>query len=171
MSARDRATTLARAGLWRVAGLALVWWAVSEGSTVVGPYYAVPVVLVATAVSLWASPPRRRRRRRPLAVAGFAAWFLMESVRGGLDVTARALRPRMRLDPGVVEHPLRLREDPSAAVLLADVVSLLPGTLAVVVHEDRLTLHVLDRGSDVLTGIAEAERRLAAALGLDLVEG
>lgn len=152
--------------LRRTVVLAVVWWAVSEGSTEVGLLHAAAVVAAAAATSLWLAPPSGRRLR-PLAAVRFGLWFLRQSLRGGTDVALRALAPRPRIDPGRVDYPLRLR-NPSAAVLLADTVSLLPGTLVVAVHPDRLTLHVLDRGRAVQDEVAEAERQVAAALGVGL---
>jgi multicomponent Na+:H+ antiporter subunit E len=148
--------------------LALVWWVVSEGSTIVAWYYAVVVVSAATAVSLWLVAPTHRKRRHPWRLLRFTGWFLWASLRGATDVAVRALAPRPRLDPGVIEYPLRLRDSPTAAVALADVISLLPGTLAVAVHGDRLIVHVLDRGSAVLEGIADAEARIAATVDVQI---
>jgi multicomponent Na+:H+ antiporter subunit E len=159
---------LLRAVLMRGALLAAVWWVVSEGSTIVAWPYAVVVVGAATAVSIRVMPPVRGRRLHPLRLTQFLGWFLWESLRGATDVAVRALAPRMPLDPGVVEYPLRIRDSLAAAVALADVVSLLPGTLAVSVTTDRLTVHVLDRRRPVLDDIADVESRIAVALGIDL---
>ena len=165
---RPRAGDVAVAAGLRAALLALAWWVVAEGSTVVAWPYAAGVVGAATVVSLWLTPPRRRWELRPLLLARFGGWFLWSSLRGGTGVAVRALAPQLRLDPGVIDYPLRLRDHPAAAVALADVISLLPGTLAVAVHEDRITLHVLDRRGPVLATVAEAERRIAAGLGVPL---
>jgi multicomponent Na+:H+ antiporter subunit E len=164
----NRATRWGQAILERGLLLALVWWVVSEGSTLVDWYYAVIVVSAATAVSLWLVAPANRRRRHPVRLLRFAGWFVWASLRGGIDVALRALTPRPRLNPGVIAYPLRLRDSPTAAVALADIISLLPGTLAVAVQEDRLIVHVLDRGSSVVDGIADAELRIAGTLGIPL---
>jgi multicomponent Na+:H+ antiporter subunit E len=150
----------------RGVALAALWWVVSEGSTLLPLPLAAGVVAVATVASLAVAPPRRPVRVRALPLLRFAGWFVLASLRGGTDVGLRALSSRMRLDPGVVEYPLAWPDRRDIAVLLADVVSLLPGTLAVAIGSDRLVLHVLDRRLPVDDEMGEAERRIAAVLGV-----
>ena len=56
--------------------------------------------------------------------------------------------------------------DPSARVLLADALSLVPGTLSVELREDELELHVLDLAAPTEREVRELEAHIAAALGL-----
>lgn len=135
---------------------AALWWALTggdAGSWVVG----VPVVLAATAAShsLW---PRGIGWWSPWATLRFAAFFLRESMRGGIDVARRALDPSLPLQPALLELRCRLPHGP-AEVLLVDVLSLLPGTLSVDLRGAVLTLHVLDERAP-----AEAELRVLEGL-------
>jgi multicomponent Na+:H+ antiporter subunit E len=159
----------ARAILERGTLLALVWWLVSEGSMIVAWFYAVVVISCATMVSLWLVPPGPMRSRHPVRLARFLGWFLWASLRGGADVATRAMARTPRLDPGLITYPLQMRNAPTAIIALADIISLLPGTLAVTVFDDRITVHVLDRRSPVLEGIADAERRIAALFDVTLM--
>jgi multicomponent Na+:H+ antiporter subunit E len=119
--------------------LALLWLMLAREA-------AAAVGAVAVAVALWtlartAAPGAGRLRWA--RVLPLAAAFLWQSLAGGIDVTRRILAPAMPLAPGLVTLRLAL-PDEGARVLLALLVSLMPGTLAARLQGDRLTLHVLD---------------------------
>jgi multicomponent Na+:H+ antiporter subunit E len=56
-------------------------------------------------------------------------------------------------------------------VLLADVISLLPGTLTVDLRGDLVLLHGLDVGPGLAAEVRDLERRVAALHGLPWPEG
>lgn len=149
----------------RWVALALVWWVVSEGDE------AALAVGVATAfLAAWVSfalYPGRFPRVRLLGVCRYAAFFLAQSVLGGVDVALRALRPDMPLDPRCVDYRLRL-EPVAYRVLLANTLSLLPGTLSAQLEGDTLVVHVLDCRRDVMGDITKVEDRVADLAGLEL---
>jgi multicomponent Na+:H+ antiporter subunit E len=110
------------------------------------------------------------RLARPLALVRFAGWFLVQSVRGGVDVARRALSPSLPIEPELLELTTRL--PPGAArVLLADVTSLLPGTLSVDLDGDRVLVHALSGGPAVTADFRVLEARVAELLGLPPPEG
>ncbi len=150
--------------LLRTSFFTLLWWSITEGAG--GWMIGVPTILLALAASLWLQP-RRRLSLRPAGVLRFAAFFLVQSMRAGLDVALRALRPRMRLTPALLEYRLRLPTGP-ARVFLADTMSLLPGTLSTELRDDCLCLHVLDASQSVETGLRQVEVRVADLFGVNL---
>lgn len=152
-----------RAAAVRTAVLAGVWWAVAEGSAT-GWGMGLVAVGLAVAASLWLQPPGGPAPRLQ-AVPGFALWFVRRAASGSVDVARRALRRRVDLDPAVLVVPVRL-PDGWPTVLLADVLSLLPGTLAVHRRGDALEVHVLDARRPVRADVAELERRVAGLFGL-----
>lgn len=83
---------------------------------------------------------------RPLGVARFAVFFAADLVRASLQVVRLALRPRP-LRPAVVRVPVRGASD-GLLTLLANAISLTPGTLTLEVDRPRSTLyvHVIDVG-------------------------
>jgi multicomponent Na+:H+ antiporter subunit E len=147
----------------RVALFAVLWWILSGGvldSWMIG----APFVLLAAWLSLrlWAEPP--------LSLAGlarFIPWFAYQSVVGATDVAIRALQPRMPLHPGVVRHRLRLPPGASR-VTLANVVSMLAGTLSADLEDDELVIHALDARNDLHAMVLDLEPRIAALFGLEL---
>ena len=149
-------TLLARASAW-ILSLAALWWIVTEGRP--GSWgVGIPVVLLAALTAL-AVTPTRRWRIRPAGLARFLVHFLVGSVRGGVDVARRVLSPRMRLAPGFLTYRLSLPEG-APRVLLADAISLMPGTLTVDLVGEELHLHALDAGPGLAGELAELERRV-----------
>lgn len=143
--------------------MALVWWVVIEGRP--GAWgVGVPTVLAAAAIAALAFPAPRRWPR-PLALLRFAGFFAVQSLRGGWDVARRTLSPSMPLSPGFAEVRTSLPEG-AARVLLADVISLLPGTLTVDLRGDLIELHGLDLGPGLAAEVRDLERRVAALYGL-----
>lgn len=140
--------------------LAGAWWAFSEGRP--GSWgVGAPTVAVAALVA-GATLPLPRARPRLAAALRLGAWFVAESVRGGLDVARRALAPSLPLRPALLELRTTLPEG-AARVLLADAVSLLPGTVTVDLQGDRVVLHALD-AAGTERGFRELEARIRAAL-------
>jgi multicomponent Na+:H+ antiporter subunit E len=161
-SASVRLLALAqRAGL-----LALLWWALAEGQADAW-LFGMPVIAAAALASIALQP--RPWRIRPFAALGALGWFLRRALAAGFDVALRAMAPRPRLAPGFVTLRSRLG-DPAARVLLANALSLLPGTLSAGLHGAELELHLLDRDVPVEGDVREMEARIAAALGLELEE-
>lgn len=144
---------------------AALWWALTggaAGSWVVG----APVVAAATAASrgLW---PRDTGWWSPWGAVRFAAFFLRESVRGGVDVARRAFDPAMPLQPALLTLRSRLPPGP-AQILLVDVMSLLPGTLSVDLDGQTVLLHVLDERAPIEAELRQLETRIAAMFRVPL---
>jgi multicomponent Na+:H+ antiporter subunit E len=141
--------------------LILVWLALD------GPDNALAGVLFAAlgaAAGTWLAPSQAYPWR-PLRLLRFFAYFVRESLRGGLDVAARALHPRLPIAPEVYEHRLRLPAG-MPRTLMVSVVSLLPGTLSAGIDvQGRLIVHALTSGS--LAGVTELERRVAELFSLE----
>jgi multicomponent Na+:H+ antiporter subunit E len=118
-------------------------WAVASGDFSI-LNLLLGVVVAAAALFLiryQVSRPRALTRlRRLLSLAGlFFYQLLLSAVRVGLLV----LRPNLRahLTPGIVAFPLTVRRD-AEITLLANLITLTPGTLSVDVSEDGRMLYV-----------------------------
>ncbi|MFL1463986.1 Na+/H+ antiporter subunit E [Roseococcus sp. DSY-14] len=70
-----------------------------------------------------------------------ALLFLRELLLSAWTVIRATLSPRLEVRPGIVAVPLRLRSA-AGITLLADMVTLTPGTTALHVSDDRRTLYV-----------------------------
>ena len=73
------------------------------------------------------------------------AYFIVQLVRGAIGVALLALRPSLKLRPAIIAYPLTLTRD-GQITLLANLITLTPGTLSIDVSPDKRTLyvHVLD---------------------------
>jgi multicomponent Na+:H+ antiporter subunit E len=144
--------------------LALLWLVLSGGnkeSWVIGG----PVVLLATACSHMISG-RVRHPLRPAALVRFLPFFLWRSFWASIDVARRALYPRaLLLDPALVDFPLHLPVG-APRLFMANVVSLLPGTLSAELAGDRLRVHVLDTRTDFFEELQGLEARVARIFDL-----
>lgn len=110
----------------------------------------------------WAIPwftlrfwPQRVRIRRPLVLLRFVAIVLYDIVVANLIVARRILGRPERLQPAFVLLPLELKSD-LAISLLANTISLTPGTVSARLSPDRKSLlvhglHVPDAGELVAT--------------------
>ncbi|MEM5473474.1 Na+/H+ antiporter subunit E [Hoeflea sp. AS60] len=67
--------------------------------------------------------------------------FLYELVLSAWKVTVMVLSPRLNLKPGIFAYPLRVDRD-FEITILANLITLTPGTLSVDVSDDRRILYV-----------------------------
>jgi multicomponent Na+:H+ antiporter subunit E len=144
--------------LRRIVLFALFWWLLNTTDTaswIIG----VPAIVIALLVSLKLSPPRPWRWRL-LPVIRFLPVFIWESIRGGIDVSLRVLRPAMPLHPAIVEYEITLPKG-LPQLLMLNVVSLLPGTLSADLRGHRLILHVLDRNTPFESDLQRTEKHIA----------
>ena len=74
-------------------------------------------------------------------VAALFLYFLKELFFASLKVAYDIITPDFLLKPGVIAYPLLARTD-LEITLLANMISLTPGTLSMAVSEDRKTLYV-----------------------------
>ena len=93
-------------------------------------------------------------------------YFLYHSLSGGIDVAIRAFKRPLPLTPDLIDYPVRLPAGP-ATVLMAGLVTLMPGTLAVIC-DGRLRVHVLDRDGPFWHELQTLERHVGAVFGLRL---
>lgn len=121
--------------------LACAWTALAGEVSVGGAVFAV---VLGGAVSRFARPLGPYpvfARLRPLKLAGFALFVAWEIVVANLRVAAAVLGPQRLLRPAIVAVPLEVTRDDEIA-LLANLISLTPGTLSLDVSADRRTLYV-----------------------------
>jgi multicomponent Na+:H+ antiporter subunit E len=78
--------------------------------------------------------------------------FAVELIKSNLDVAARVINPKLPINPGIVEVKTRLTS-PMGRMILANSITLTPGTLTVDIQEDRLFIHWIDVKAE---GVEEA---------------
>lgn len=96
----------------------------------------------------------------PLRLTRSALLFLLELVKANLRVAYEVLTPGFSMQAAIIAVPTRTRSS-LEAVLLANAVSLTPGTLTLEVDEETRTLYVhalyVSSREDFLAGVARLE--------------
>lgn len=87
-----------------------------------------------------------------LHLLNYLVYFFIALVRANLDMARRILSPSLPINPGIVEVQTTL-ESPLGRMLLANSITLTPGTLTVDLKEDRLLIHWINipEGVDMRT--------------------
>ncbi|MCH8498768.1 MAG: Na+/H+ antiporter subunit E [Marinobacter sp.] len=148
----------------RFLAVLLVWWILTDGEAsalAFGVGVAVLVMLVSAVLF-----PRSGYRLVWYRVPGFLWFFVVQSAVAGLDVARRLLAPSLPIAPGLRALTVHLPEG-APRWLLANVLSLLPGTLSVRLQDNQLLMHCLDTGMPLEAQVRQAERRVAALFGVD----
>ncbi len=105
-----------------------------------------PEVLLAIAAAVVAGlyyGPDAVHRWRPIQLLKFLVHFVRSSLRGGVDVALRAMRPDLPVESVFIRRRIRV-EHGQPRTLLVSSISLMPGTLTADVAGDEIELHLLD---------------------------
>ncbi len=94
-----------------------------------------------------------------VALVAYLGYFFYALVRANLDVARRVLSPSLPIRPAVVEVRTGLKSR-LGRLLLANSITLTPGTLSVDVRGDRILVHWIDASPG--TDLESATRRIAA---------
>lgn len=151
--------------LLRVLVFGMIWWLLVDGDMNSWPIGA-PAIAIAVIVSMITARQHATHWRLPGALK-LLLYFLWKSIVGAIDVARRAFHPDLPLEPVLWEYRLRL-PDGHGKVFLANIVSLLPGTLSAELKSDRLIVHVLDGARPHLHELAALEERIGHLYGQDL---
>jgi len=82
-------------------------------------------------------------------------------------VAWRAFHPGIPIAPDLLEYTMRLPPG-LPRVFMANMVSLLPGTLSAELNRNVLKVHVLDSQQDFLTELEALERSVARMFGVSM---
>jgi multicomponent Na+:H+ antiporter subunit E len=148
--------------------LALAWVTLTGDLSPASLLFALVLGGLAVAVAWPLGPYPLFARVRPLKAVRLLLYFSVQVVVANLRVAAAVLGPRRLLRPAVVAVPLDVEGDDGIA-LLANLITLTPGTLSLDVSDDRKTLfvHAMSASSaeDLRREIKDGfERRVREAL-------
>jgi len=118
-----------------------VWLAVSGSVTPANILFGVIVSALALGLIRHQIPKGGRHRLRPVRVLSLLLLFFKELALSAWKVAVMVTRPKLDVQPGIFAYPLRLTTD-FEITLLANLITLTPGTLSVDVSEDKTTLYV-----------------------------
>ena len=118
-----------------------VWLAVSGSVTPANILFGLIVSALALGLIRHQIPEGGRHRLRPVRVLSLLMLFFKELALSAWKVAVMVTRPKLDVQPGIFAYPLRLTTD-FEITLLANLITLTPGTLSVDVSEDKTTLYV-----------------------------
>jgi multicomponent Na+:H+ antiporter subunit E len=161
MLSRYAATTIALFCLWML----LTSTVFDEYLAGAGPRGAARQEILAGAIlslalAYWGHPYLSKRGlsafspKRILCIIFYVPVFFYECVKANLDVAYRVVHPKMPIQPGIVAIRTSLKSD-VGKLMLANSITLTPGTLTVDVSEEYLFIHWINVES---TDVEEAGR-------------
>lgn len=132
--------------------LLFLFWLLLAGSLDVEELIAgLAVALVVTMISRPHLDIFDGVRLSPTAIPALFAYlglFLVALVRANIDMARRVLSPSLPLRPALVEVRTEL-QSPLGRLILANSITLTPGTLTVDVGEETLLIHWIDAPDDI----------------------
>ncbi|EFO81726.1 cation antiporter [Oscillochloris trichoides DG-6] len=130
--------------------LAIIWLVLQTSFTwadfVVGMLVGFGIIGMTEATLTWQRPFSDQQAKRGyvgrvmkvISFSGFVIWAIIKS---NLDVAWLVLNPRAAYQPGIVAVPLDIQSD-LGITLLANVITLTPGTVSLDISSDRRTLYI-----------------------------
>lgn len=104
-----------------------------------------------------------------LSIVVYCFVFLYELVKSNFDVAKRVISPTIRINPGIVAVKTSLKSK-TGRLLLANTITLTPGTFTIDIQEDVLYIHWIDVAVADIEGATKAivekfEKHLEAIYG------
>lgn len=93
---------------------------------------------------LWISQRKEQSSvyfRKVRLIIGFAVFFIWEVIRANLRVAYEVVTPGLHMMPGIIAIPLDAKTD-AEITILANLITLTPGTLSLDVSKDRRVLYI-----------------------------
>ncbi|MCD6379953.1 Na+/H+ antiporter subunit E [bacterium] len=84
----------------------------------------------------------------------YLAVFLWEMIKSNIDVARRVISPSLPINPGIVQIKTKLKT-PLAKLILANSITLTPGTLTMDVEKDSLFIHWIDVKTETIQETTE----------------
>ena len=152
-----KSSILLKSFLLRFALFTAGWFVLVGGRQISDILFVFLFLAVTTIISIYTVPPGQWVIS-PLGAARFFPYFLITAIRGGWDVARRVFFRNIPIDPDfiTIEHD----PDPQKTLILAWVISLLPGTASAVITEETIVVHVLDKKLPVTEEIQELKNRI-----------
>jgi len=85
--------------------------------------------------------------KRAVAFKIFIFNFFIEMAVANIDVARRVIDPRLPIKPGIIKYKMKVKNS-FARVLLANSITLTPGTLSIEMNDDTLYIHCIDVKDD-----------------------
>ncbi len=129
--------------------LALIWCALKEKLNVtefvIGSVFGYGIIFMLKRVlddeKEASSPSQKSSFVLFLRVFRYFFVFIKEMIKANLDVVKIVLSPKLKMTPGIIAYKMDVKTD-AGITLLANSITLTPGTLSVDISKDRKTLYI-----------------------------
>jgi multicomponent Na+:H+ antiporter subunit E len=101
---------------------------------------AVVTVASGRGIERTIGPAGEHARVRVLALVPFTFWLLGRMIGSAVQIAYIVVNPRVPPEPGIVRIPIQLRS-PAARAVLANSVTLVPGTMTLEMTDREITVH------------------------------
>ncbi|MDH3349489.1 MAG: Na+/H+ antiporter subunit E [Desulfobulbaceae bacterium] len=149
----------------RIFFFTMIWLSLSKGEFYGGLPFAVPAILIACWLGMNLRGPEAKDIHLGVLLLHLP-FFFYKSTMSGLDVMRRALHPQLPIDPVLVEFYFSLPKG-NPRVFLADIITLLPGTISVDMDEEKIIVHALDPHMARQSDLRRLERKVAGLYRID----
>lgn len=120
--------------------LALAWVALTGQFSLSNFFFGYALSFVIMLVYVKEKESQKYFLRIPRLI-GFVFYFLFELVKANIQVAYDVVTPTFYMRPGIVAYPLDARSD-LEITLLANIISLTPGSLSLDVSDDKKVLYI-----------------------------
>lgn len=120
--------------------LAFVWLALSGNFSLANTLFGFLMSFAIMWIISLNSTDRKYFRIAPKTI-GFVFFFLYELTKANIQVAIEVMTPKSTMKPGIVRYPLEAKTD-FEITLLANLISLTPGTCSLDVSTDRKVLYI-----------------------------
>ncbi len=145
--------------------LVVIWLLLTAGNLA---SWVIGIPFIALAIRLQPKALTKDSKKSPfinvVGLVQFFYFFIVESLRGGVDVSRRVLGKKLQINPVFYDYSMQL-ELPQAQQLFISSISLLPGTLCSNQEKNQLLIHTLDQSTDTTQGIKKLERTIGKIFG------
>ncbi len=152
--------------IWNIA-LALIWMALTGSFTGANLVLGFVLGYVVLALTLGRKPAVRKYLLKVPQFFAFVGYFFWELLLSNLKVAYDVLTPTHHMCPGVIAMPLDAETD-GEITIVANLISLTPGTLSLDVSSDKKVLYIhvmyLDDRDAVIRSIKVLEARALQVL-------
>ncbi|MFU8842592.1 MAG: Na+/H+ antiporter subunit E [Bacteroidales bacterium] len=144
--------------------LALIWLALTMKFTLINIFFGFAAGYIVLLIISRNKNEKKYFSRLPRAVA-YITLFSKEVIKGSLKIGADIITPRHNMHPAIMAVPLDAKTD-IEITLLANSITLTPGTTSLAVSHDRKTLYVYNvyADKDIEKSIAEIKNGLEKKL-------
>ncbi|TWU06161.1 Na+/H+ antiporter subunit E [Stieleria varia] len=136
----------------------IVWLVLSESFD----WFHMGLGVISAFGVAWLNTEREQTRSLipPMSIIWYVPWLVVQVVKSGVHLSKLILSPSLPISPKIIRYRTELRKD-AGIVLLANSITLTPGTITLEVNGQELVVHAIDSASASDLMDQQIEQRIA----------